>query len=178
MREEFTRERLQSLMKELARTAPRRGSYCVYLVGGGTAVGLGWRRSSIDVDLYSDQDQVFRDIQGVKERLNMNIEFARPENFVPPLKGTTDRHVFIETVSPVSFYHYDPYAQLLSKVVRGFQRDRDDARQFIRSGMVDPEKFGSLVSAIPDSAYAGYPSLSRSGVEKAVESFLSEIGGD
>ena len=174
MREEITRQRLDLLMKELARRAPRRGSYRVYFVGGGTAVYLGWRRSSIDVVLYSDQDVVFRNIQEIKERLNINIEFARPEDFVPPLKGTTNRHVFIDTVGAITFYHYDPYAQLLSKVVRGFQRDLDDAREFISSGIVDPRKLRSLVAAIPDSAYARYPSVSRGGIENAIETFLME----
>jgi hypothetical protein len=174
MRQELTRERLDLLMKELAQSAPRRGSYRVYLVGGGTAVYLGWRRSSIDVDLFSDQESVFRDIQEIKERLNINIELARPEDFVPPLKGTADRHVFIAKVGSITFYHYDPYAQLLSKVVRGFQRDVDDAREFVRSGMVDPGKFKSLVAAIPDSAYARYPNLSRRAVDQAVVSFIAE----
>ena len=173
MREELTRERLVSLMKELARSAPRRGVYQVYFVGGGTAVYLGWRPSSIDVDLYSDQEVVFRSIQEIKERLNINIEFARPEDFVPPLEGTAGRHVFIDKVGPIAFYHYDPCAQLLSKVVRGFQRDLEDARAFIRSGIVDPGRFQSLVVSIPDAAYARYPSLSRTGIEEAVEAFLA-----
>jgi hypothetical protein len=147
----------------------------VYFARGGTAVYLGWRRTTIDVDLFSDRDEVFRDIQKIKERLNINIEFARPEDFVPPLRGTSDRHVFIDKIGSISFYHYDPYAQLLSKVVRGFQRDLEDAREFIRSGLVDIGRFRSLVAAVPDSAYAKYPNLSRAGVEKAVKSFLAEI---
>jgi hypothetical protein len=162
-------------MKELARAAPQRRSYRVYLVGGGTAVHLGWRHSTVDVDLCSDRDDVFRGIQGIKERLNINIEFAHPEDFVPPLKGTADRHVFIDTVGSITFYHYDPYAQLLSKIVRGFQRDLEDAREFVRSGMVDPRKFRSLVKAVPESAYARYPNLSPAGVASAVEAFLAEI---
>lgn len=174
MRQEITRDRLVSLMKELARSAPRTGTYRVYLVGGGTAVYLGWRRSSLDVDLFSDQQGVFRDVQELKERLNMNIEFARPEDFVPPLRGSADRHVFIDTMGPISFYHYDPYAQLLSKVVRGFERDLEDAREFVGRGLVDPVRFRELVAAIPDSAYARYPSLSRSGVERAVDRFLRQ----
>lgn len=174
MREELTRERLQLLMKELARAAARRGPYRVYFVGGGTAVYSGWRRSSIDVDLFSDDEDVFRDIQGIKERLNMNIEFARPEDFVPPLKGSADRHLYIDRIGPIDFYHYDPYAQVLSKIVRGFQRDLDDARNFIRSGMVEPSKLQSLVRAIPDSSYARYPSLSRAAVERAVDEFLEK----
>ena len=173
MREPLTREHLVQLMKELARSVPRRGAYRVYLVGGGTAVYLGWRRSSVDVDLCADQDVVFRDIQQIKERLNINIEFARREDFVPPLDGTYERHVFIEKVGPITFYHYDPYAQLLSKVVRGFQRDLEDARNFVSSGTVNPEQFRELVAGIPDASYARYPSLSRAGVERAVDHFLS-----
>lgn len=174
MRKELTRTRLLSLMKELARTAPRRGPNRVYLVGGGTAVYLGWRGSSIDVDLFSDRDDVFRDIQRIKERLNVNIDLARPEDFVPPLPGTEDRHVFINKIGSVTFYHYDPYAQLLSKIVRGFQRDLDDARKFVSSGMAVPARLLALVKAIPDPAYARYPSLSRAAVETAVAAFLAE----
>jgi hypothetical protein len=173
MRREFTRDRLPLLMKELARSAPRNRSHVVYLVGGGTAVALGWRRASIDVDLFSERDDVFRDIQGIKERLNMNIEFARPEQFVPPLRGSDDRHLFIEKVGSVSFFHYDPYAQMLSKVVRGFERDLEDAREFVRSGLVNARKLRELVAEIPDASYAKYPNLSRTGVERAVDSFLA-----
>lgn len=110
------------------------------------------------------------------ERLQLNIEFARPEDFVPPLGGSEDRHVFIETVGKVSFYHYDPYAQLLSKVIRGFNRDMQDAKGFLDSGMVDAERFRFLVNAIPEAAYAKYPALSRHAVLEAVEGFLSGIG--
>jgi len=172
MREEVTRQRLDLLIEELARDAPGRGTFRVYFVGGGTAVYAGWRDSSIDVDLYSKDPAVFRNIQKIKERLAMNIEFARPEDFVPSLKGSANRHMFIKEVGRISFYHYDPYAQILSKIVRGFQRDVDDAREFIRREMVDPEKLRTLVAAIPDAAYARYPNLSRAGVESAVESFL------
>lgn len=175
MREELTRERLYSLMKELAARAPRRGTFSVYVVGGGTAVYEGWRQSSIDVDLYSQQESVFRSIQEIKEQLNVNVEFARPEDFVPPLRGSADRHLFIETIRPVSFYHYDPYSQVLSKVVRGFERDLGDAGAFVRGGMVETTKLRNLVASIPDSAYARYPNLSRKGVESAVAAFAEAM---
>lgn len=164
-------------MQELARSAPRKGSFRVYLVGGGTAVQEGWRASSIDVDLCSDRDEVFRDIQGIKERLRLNVEFARPEDLVPPLPGSESRHVFLEVHGNVRFYHYDPYAQLLSKVVRGFRRDLEDAAHLLRSGMVDRERFRALVSGIPDAAYAKYPALSREAVQEAVEGFLASSDG-
>jgi hypothetical protein len=159
-------------MKELARTAPGSRSYRVYFVGGGTAVYSGWRESTIDIDLSADNDAIFRDVQGVKERLQVNIELARPEDFVPSLRGSDDRHIFIVTIGRVGFYHYDPYSQLLSKVVRGFNRDMQDAENFVLSGMVDPELFRSLVLRIPDRAYAKYPALSRDAVLDAVQAFL------
>jgi len=175
MRAELTAERLRALMRELARTAPRGKACRVYLVGGGTAVYAGWRAASVDADLCADEESVFRDIQGIKERLNVNVEFARPEHFVPPLRGSAERHVFVETIGQISFFHYDPYAQVLSKVVRGFERDLDDARAFVRSGMVDPATLRALVEAIRDSEYARYPSLSRPAVEQAVDAFLRDL---
>ena len=131
VRRELTREALQGLMQEIARVAPSGSSYRVFLVGGGTAVFAGWRSSTIDANLHADHEAVFRDIQGIKERLQVNVEFVRPEDFVPPLSGTEDRHILLETIGRVSFYHYDPYAQLLSKVVRGFRKDMQDGESFI-----------------------------------------------
>ena len=164
-------------MRELARSAKPKQTYRVYLVGGGTAVLEGWRESSIDADLYAKQDDIFRDVQAIKERLRLNIELARPEDFVPPLAGSDSRHVFIETVGHVSFYHYDPYAQLLSKIVRGFARDLTDAKAFVASGMVEPDRFRKLVEGIPDSVYSKYPRLSPPAVRAAAEDFLSGLGG-
>lgn len=164
---------LRALMRELACSVRGSRSYRVFLVGGGTAVLEGWRSSTIDADLFSDQDEVFHDIQQIKERLQLNVEFARPEDFVPPLAGSDQRHVFIEAVGNVSFFHYDPYAQMFSKVVRGFARDIVDAKNFLTSGMVDADRFRALVSEITTARYARYPSLSPEAVLKAVHSFLS-----
>lgn len=151
-------------------------SFRVYFVGGATAVQAGWRTATIDADLHADDPAVFRDVQGIKERLDLNIEFARPEHFVPWLEGSADRHVFVDCIGRVEFYHYDPYAQLLSKIARGFRKDMLDAGQFVKSRMVDPGAFVELVEKIPDSTYARYPNLSRVAVEDAVGDFISALG--
>jgi len=173
VRGELTSDALRELMAELARTAPPGERFQVYIVGGGTAVLAGWRVSTIDADLYAEREEVFRDVQGIKERLGLNVEFARPEQFVPALAGSADRHLFIDRVGGVDFYHYDPYAQLFSKIVRGFRKDLLDAEQFVRSGMVDPRRFNDLVRQIPESAYAKYPNLSRTAILAAVGDFLA-----
>jgi hypothetical protein len=161
-------------MRELGRALPRGQSGRVYLVGGGTAVWAGWRPSTVDVDLHGEPERLFRDVQEIKERVGVNIEFVRPEDFVPGLSGTEDRHVFIDKVGGVSFYHHDPYAQVFSKVVRGFGRDLKDAESFVTSGMVDPLRLRDLVHAIPRRAYARYPALAPDAVVSAVDAFVNE----
>lgn len=175
MRGRLTRERLHALMGELARGVPRSRPGRVYFVGGGTAVWAGWRDSTLDIDLHGDPELLFRDIQKVKERLDLNVEFARPEDFVPALAGTEGRHVFIEKIGSVSYYHHDPYAQAFSKVVRGFDRDMRDAESFVASGMVDPDRLRALVHEIPVAAYARYPALSRDPVVAAIDDFVAGV---
>jgi hypothetical protein len=161
-----------ALMRELGRSAPRGVSGRVFLVGGGTAVWYGWRASTIDVDVHGEPERLFARVQDIKERLHINVEFARPEDFVPPLAGSAARHVFIEKIGTISFHHHDPYAQCFSKIVRGFDRDLEDARSFVSSGLVDRERLLELVRAVPSRAYARYPALTRDAVLAAVEDFV------
>jgi len=172
LREPLTRERLRALIEALGRSVPSGAAARVYFIGGATAVDQGWRDSTIDADLSASDDRPLVRVQDIKEELQMNIELARPEDFVPALSGSENRHIFIETVDRVSFFHYDPYAQLLSKVVRGFEQDLQDAARFLEDGLVDAERFKRLVRNIPDDEYSKHPNLSRSMVEAAVEDFL------
>lgn len=176
MRERVTRERLLAFMQRLAEAAPRGRRFRVFVVGGGTAVAQGWRESTIDVDLHADDEAVFRDIQRIKDTEQLNVELVRPEHFVPPLAGVTDRHIFIATFGGVSFYHYDPYSQAFSKIVRGFRRDLEDAHHFIDGGLVDATRLRELVDAIPESAFARYPALARAAIFAAVDAFLDRAG--
>jgi hypothetical protein len=170
----LTRDRLRALMRELARSGSRRSGR-VYLMGGATAVWAGWRASTIDVDLHGEPEQIFSDVQGIKERLSVNVEFVSPADFVPALAGSEERHVFIEKIGRVSFYHHDPYEQAFSKIVRGFDRDLEDARAFVASGMVDPFGLRDLVHRIPVKSFAKYPALSRGSVVAAVDDFIEEL---
>lgn len=175
LRGELTLERLHALLRAIAETAPRGRRHRVYLVGGSSAVFEGWRASSIDADLHGSSDDLFRDIQRIKEAVGVNVEFAHPGQFVPALTGTDDRHIFLESIGSLDIHHYDPYAQVLAKVVRGFARDLDDARHFVSSGLVDPSRLRALVAEIPDAAYSKFPRLSPKAVRGEVEDFLKSF---
>lgn len=73
MRGITTREKIAEFMREFGRHATR--DTHVYFTGGATSVLMGWRDSTIDIDLRIDPelDELFRAIPALKERLEINI---------------------------------------------------------------------------------------------------------
>jgi hypothetical protein len=173
VRELATRERIGRLLQRLgaaARTATR-----VYLTGGATAVLTGWRDATVDVDvkLLPETDEVLRAIAELKNELAINVELAAPDHFIPELPGWQERSVFIERIGPVSFYHYDPYGQALSKLERGHAKDRDDVVAMARRGMIEAELLLRLFEKIEPELYR-YPAIDPPSFRSAVESFLRQ----
>ena len=77
MRRLVDAERLHALMRALGgRTDVE--TTC-YLTGGATAVLLGWRDSTIDVDMLfaPENDQLLRAIPELKEELELNDDLSR-----------------------------------------------------------------------------------------------------
>jgi hypothetical protein len=107
MRPNVDSQKLERLMQVLGREA--QGSGCIYFTGGASALLIGWRESTVDVDIRLDPEPpgIFQAIAKLKQELNINIELASPQDFLPPLPGWRDRSVFIGTQGQISFYHYD-----------------------------------------------------------------------
>lgn len=175
MREQVTSERLQEFMKVLGErvTQPTR----IFLVGGSTAVMLGWRDSTIDIDLkvVPESDESLQLFAGLKERLDVNIELASPDDFIPELPGWEARSTFIAQLAKVTFLHYDFYAQALAKLERGHDSDLSDVRHLFRAQLIDPEKLMDLFSQIEDQLFR-YPAINPGSFRRAVELAISEAG--
>src|ERR1700674_3181861 len=126
MGQPLTADSLQVFMKALAASVTTPGR--IYLVGGATAVLLGWRTSTIDIDLKinPESDEILRSLPELKERLHLNIELASPDDFIPELPGWQERSRFIQREGKLTFLHYDFYAQALAKIERGHEIDRQD----------------------------------------------------
>ena len=125
----------------------------MYLVGGATAVLEGWRASTVDVDLRiePDSDDVMRRIPELKERLETNIKFATPADFLPELPMWRERSRFRFRTGAVEVFDYDLYSQALAKIERGFDTDISDVAVMLGTGLVEPEKLRELFAAIePD----------------------------
>ena len=168
MRERLTEDRLRTFMRTLGRRAAVEGR--VYLTGGATAVLLGWRSSTLDVDIkvIPDHDAVLRLIPELKDTLQVNVELAAPDDFIPPLPGWQDRSAFITREGTLSFHHYDFYAQALAKIERSHAIDRGDVAEMLRAGLVKREKLLELFTAIEPQLYR-YPAIDASRFRHAVE---------
>ena len=146
----------------------------VYFTGGATAVMLGIRESTIDVDIKFEPDeiQVYRAIQVLKEKLNMNIELASPDNFIPPLPHWRERSIFITKNKNVSFFHYDLYSQIIAKIQRGWKQDLTDVIGFLKLD-IDRKKLLILFDKIKID-FIKYPSSNAEKLERKLKKFLHE----
>ncbi len=169
MREPVDAARILELTRALGREA-RSGDVRVYLAGGSSAVLKGWRPTTVDVDLkiVPDSDPLLRALPELKERLRLNVELASPDDFIPELPGWQDRSVFIAREGGVSLFHYDFYAQALSKIERGHRQDVDDVRRMIAGGLVEKAKLLELFDTIEPALYR-FPAIDPPTFRRAVE---------
>ena len=132
----------------------------IYLVGGATAVTVGWRPSTIDIDIVMDpeDDGALRALPRLKIDLQTNVELASPLDFLPPLPGWRDRSPFVSQVGRLTVRQFDPYAQALAKLERGFGQDLLDVAAMIERGMVDPDRLLESFDSIADQLYR-FPSV-------------------
>jgi hypothetical protein len=174
MRQKVSADRLEKFMKALGRAGKK--SARVYLVGGATAVLVGWRETTIDIDvkIVPEIDEVLRRLPELKEDLQINIELASPDDFIPPLPGWEERSSYIGKQGAIEFFHYDFYAQALAKIERGHATDLLDVREMIERGLVEPSRLVELYSRIEDRLYK-YPAIDPQTFRAALQEFLKDI---
>jgi hypothetical protein len=167
--------RIRRLMQGLSEAADRETT--IYFTGGASAVLIGWRRTTIDVDLrfVPDSDRLLRAIPALKETLRINVELASPSDFIPELPGWQDRSRFIETEGRLSFFHYDFYSQALAKIERGHVQDVGDVEEMLRRGLVEPQRALDLFAAIEPLLYR-YPAINPAEFRRAAEGMLKTSG--
>jgi hypothetical protein len=168
MQAEADRERIRRLMEAFGRAA--NGRVRVYLVGGTTAVLLGWRATTIDVDfvMRPEDEGILRAIPALKETLRVNVEIASPAEFIPVPAGWEERGIFVAEEGPVAFYHFDLYAQALAKVERGHRHDLADVRQMIERRLVDPKHALEYFARMEPELYR-FPAIDPPSFRRAVE---------
>jgi hypothetical protein len=170
MRGTVDRERLERFLAELGRRA--RGSGRIYLTGGATALLYGWRRATVDIDLKLDPEPAgaFEAIAALKDELDVNVELASPDQFVPPVPGWRERSAWIARHGSVDFFHFDPLSQALAKLARGHDRDLGDVTAMLERGLVST---AGLLDAFEQirGELVRHPGLDAPAFERRVRAF-------
>ena len=171
MRDLTSRENIQKFMRAFGAYAPQDAR--VYFTGGVTAVLMGWRDTTIDIDMRfnPELDELLRALPTLKEELQINIELASPADFIPPLPGWEERCEYIGREGKVTFYHYDPYSQALAKIERGHTQDLQDVETMLQKGLVERQKLLSLYQAIERQLYR-YPAIDPQSFSQAVHQIV------
>jgi hypothetical protein len=142
----------------------------VHLVGGATAVLLGWRGTTIDVDfvMRPEDDALLRAIPVLKEELQINVELASRVDFIPVPPGWEDRGTFVAQVGRVAFFHFDLCGQALAKVERGHRQDLGDVREMLGRGLIDRRRALEYFARIEPELYR-FPAIDPPTFRRAVE---------
>lgn len=170
MRAETNRTKLEAFMAALGKqvTGPGR----IYLAGGATAVLFRWRDMTIDVDLKPDPEPpgLFEALAALKDQLDINVELACPDQFIPPVPGWRERSLFIARHGPVEFFHYDPYGQALAKLQRRHDRDLRDVHSMLRAKLIARDRLREMFTLIKPQLIR-YPAIDPASFEAAVLEF-------
>jgi hypothetical protein len=167
MREPVDAERVRLFMRALGDAAPREGT--CFLAGGTTAVLLGWRASTVDVDVALDpsQDEVLRALPRIKDELQINVELATPADFIPLPPGWRERSPSAGREGNLTFLHFDPYSQTLAKLERSHARDLEDVQAMIERGLVDRARLAELFDEIEPELYR-FPAIDPASYRRRV----------
>jgi len=172
MRDIATSERIDRFLAALAKVATTPTT--VYLVGGATAVLVGWRESTRDIDLVirPETDALLRAIPKLKEQLSINVEFAAPDHFIPVPKHWEERSPVVKRIGHLTVRHYDLTAQALAKIERGHVRDLADVRAMLDAGLVTSEGLRTAFEDVADQLYR-YPAVDPESYRHALDEFTS-----
>jgi hypothetical protein len=173
-RAETNSAKVRRLMEELGRRA--KGPGAVFLTGGATAVLVGWRDTTVDIDLKLNPEPagVFDAIAQLKDELDINIELAAPDDFIPALPGWRERSPYIGTWGQVEFFHYDLYAQALAKIERGHARDLSDVRELVSRGLIETEQLCTGFEQIRGELKR-FPAIDPDAFEAKLREFVAAV---
>jgi hypothetical protein len=127
----------------------------------------------VDLKLVPDQDSVLRAIPALKESLELNVELATPDDFIPVRPAWEERSPFIAREGRLTFRHFDLSAQALAKIERGHAQDLTDVREMLARGLVTRDGLREDFAAIEPLLYR-YPALDAASFRRALEVALAD----
>ena len=174
MRAQTDKARLTAFMTALGHRLHGDGD--IYLAGGATAVLHGWRPLTIGIELKPDPEPagLFEALAVLKNELDINVELACPDQFIPSIPGWRERSLIIGRYGHLNCYHYDLYGQALSKLQRGHPRDLLDVRAMLSHGLIRSDRLQEMFDLI-EPALIRFPAVDPPSFRAAVAAFLHSV---
>lgn len=168
MRQLADKARVEAFLAALAREA--NADTDIFVVGGTSAVLVGWRTTTIDLDLVirPESDAMLRAIPALKERLQLNIELASPDQFIPVPTGWEQRSPIISSYGRVTVRHYDFVAQALAKIERGHTRDLADVQAMHERGLISAADVRAMFATMEPELFR-FPAIDPPSFRAAVD---------
>jgi hypothetical protein len=166
--------RIRSFLSALGREARRETR--AFLAGGATAVLIGWRETTIDVDFKlsgGDEDGLLRAIPRLKEELQLNVELATPDDFIPVPPGWEERSRFEVQEGRLAIYHFELVWQALAKIHRGHRQDLADVEAMLGRGLVEASHIHAAFGRIEGDLYR-FPNIDPGSFRRALVEVLGE----
>lgn len=177
MRADADKRRIDALLTELG----KRGSTGdrIYVAGGTSAVEVGWREFTQDVDLRIESrndEPLLRAIAELKERLDVNVELASPLDFLPEPSGWRERSTFLGRYGAVDVFHIDFALQALAKLERGLDRDLNDVLAMLERGLTSTRAIRETYEAVEPDLYR-FPAIDVQELRGVILDFIARHPG-
>ena len=138
MRPSVDKTAIESFLQQLGKTFQKPAR--LYIVGGAALVHMGVRPGTTqDIDIQvsgANEGELIVAIQQMIHRLQINVEFAGPGDFIP-LPAQWESHArFVGRYGKIDVFYFDFYSIALSKIERGNTRDIADVKLLIEQRII------------------------------------------
>lgn len=175
MRPPVDRRRIEDFLTRLGKSQM---SGRIYLVGGTAVVYRGLRVRTLDIDIAieSGEAQLLEAVRRLKDELQVNVELASPEDFIPLPPGWEGRARFIGRFGNLDVFYFDFDSIALTKIVRANERDLDDLVLLAREGLVQLQALEQEVAAmLPQLGTGRYFNVDPAAVARNFEAVRQRI---
>lgn len=150
MRHNVTKADIEKFLNALGKLFHKPGR--LYLAGGAALVHIGLR-SGFTMDIYvaieaSDEDEMVTAIRTLVEKMQINVEFASPGDFIPLPTQWMAQARYIGRYGSIDVFYFDFNSLALSKISRGNDRDLIDVQLLLQQKLITLEALNGAYNEV------------------------------
>ena len=149
MRHNVTKADIEKFLDALGKSFHKPGR--LYLAGA-ALVHIGLRSGfTMDIDVAieaSDEDEMVTAIRRLVEKMQINVEFASPGDFIPLPTQWMAQARYVGRYGSIDVFYFDFYSLALSKISRGNERDLIDVQLLFQKKLITLEELDAAYNEV------------------------------